>query len=187
MAFFEYVNKKVSSMENMIYVKYMKNGKGIFMYPDYGIIAKAYMGKNGVTNNKVEGDGKTPLGKFKLGIILSRKSDIQNLYGVKHKLINKNLYWIDDVKSQYYNNLVDIETVSKKDWSSAEHLIEYPIEYEYLVEIKNNPRNIHGKGSAIFLHCSNKNVTAGCVAIDRNIMKKVVEVINLDTMIEIIK
>ena len=174
-------------MENMIYVKYVKDGEGIFMYPDYGIMAKAYIGKNGMTNNKIEGDGKTPLGKFSLGIILSMKSDIQNLYGVKHKLINKNLYWIDDVKSQYYNQLVDIENVLKKDWSSAEHLIEYPIEYEYLIEIKNNPKNIPGNGSAIFLHCSNKKATTGCIAIDRNIMKKVVEVINLGTMVEIIK
>ena len=80
-------------MRNMMYVKYVKNG---------------------VTNNKNEGDGKTPLGKFAFGIILSRKSDIQNLYGVKHKLINDNLYWIDDVKSQYYNRLVDVENVKKK-------------------------------------------------------------------------
>ena len=150
------------------------------MYPDYEIMIKAYIGKNGTTNNKIEGDGKTPLGKFSLGIILSMKSDIQNLYGVKHKLINKNLYWNDDVKSQYYNQLVDIENVLKKDWSLAEHLI------EYLIEIKNNPKNIPGNGSAIFLHCSNKKATTGCIAIDRNIMKKVFEVINSDTMIEIV-
>ena len=59
--------------------------------------------------------------------------------------------------------------------------------YEYLIEIKNNPKNIPGNGSAIFLHCSNKKATTGCIAIDRNIMKKVVEVINLGTMVEIIK
>ena len=47
------------------------------------------------------------------------------------------MYWIDDSKSKYYNKLVDI-TKTKKDWNSAEHLIDYPIEYEYLVEIKTN-------------------------------------------------
>ena len=28
----------------------------------------AFVGRNGITNNKKEGDGKTPSGKFKLGV-----------------------------------------------------------------------------------------------------------------------
>jgi len=96
------------------------------------------------------------------------------------------MYWIDDPKSKYYNQLVDILEV-QKDWESAEHLIDYPIQYEYLIEIKSNPKNIQGKGSAIFLHCTNNKPTAGCVAVNKDIMKKLIENINPNTKIEIIK
>jgi len=94
------------------------------------------------------------------------------------------MYWVDDSKSKYYNQLVNISQV-KKDWDSAEHLIDYPIQYEYLIEIKANPNNIAQKGSAIFLHCSNNTPTAGCIAIDRDSMKKIVENIDEKTKIQI--
>ena len=44
--------------------------------------------------------------------------------------------------------------------------MDYPVEYEYALEIKTNPNNEKNKGSAIFLHCSNQKPTAGCVAIN---------------------
>jgi len=96
--------------------------------------------------------------------------------------ITKDMYWVDDEKSKYYNQLVDISKI-KKDWNSAEHLVDYPIEYEYLIEIKTNPKNIPGKGSAIFLHCTNNKHTSGCIAVDKKAMKKIVENINEDTKI----
>ncbi len=96
------------------------------------------------------------------------------------------MFWVDDSKSKFYNQLVDISKVNK-DWNSAEYLIDYPIQYEYLIEIKANPRNIPEKGSAIFLHCTNNEKTAGCVAVDRQIMKKILENIDNKTKIEIIR
>ena len=115
-----------------------------------------------------------------MGIILSRYSNTKNFFGLKHKKINKNMYWVDDSKSMYYNQLVDISKI-KKDWNSAEHLIDYPIEYEYLIEIKINPNNISKKGSAIFLHCANNKATEGCIAIDRDIIKRIIKTIDINT------
>jgi L,D-peptidoglycan transpeptidase YkuD (ErfK/YbiS/YcfS/YnhG family) len=146
--------------------------QNILTYPKCGIKTHAYIVKNGATNNKIEGDGKTPLGEFELGIILSMQKDI-----------TENMYWVDDSKSRYYNQLVDVTKV-EKDWETAEHLIDYPIEYEYLVEIKTNPDNIPQKGSAIFLHCENNKPTAGCVAVNRNVMKQIIE--NIDDKTKII-
>lgn len=140
-------------------------------------------GKIGVTTHKKEGDGKTPLGEFELGTILISK-DIKNINGLECMKITKDMYWIDDSKSKYYNQLVDISKV-KKDWNSAENLIDYPIQYEYLIEIKTNPKNIKGKGSAIFLHCTNNKSTEGCVAVNRDVMEKIVENIDRYTKIEI--
>ena len=96
--------------------------------------------------------------------------------------INKELYWVDDVNSKYYNQLININEV-EKDFKSAEHLIDYIVEYEYGIEIKTNPENIKGNGSAIFIHCSNGNKTAGCVAIPKEKMIELLKNINKETKI----
>jgi len=107
---------------------------------------EAFIGKNGITQNKIEGDGKTPEGIYELGIIFGThdKEELQLTNDIKYIKINRNLYWIDDSSSKYYNQLVDITKV-RKDWESSEHLIKYPEQYEYAIEIKVNPKNISGK------------------------------------------
>lgn len=173
-------------IDNKIYVFYKENNKGILKFPENDIETTAYLGKNGVTRDKKEGDGKTPIGEFKLGIILGIHPNEEIANGIKSEYIQitEDMYWIDDPKSKYYNKLVNISKV-EKDWNSAEHLIDYPIQYEYLIEIKTNPKNIPGKGSAIFLHCTNNKPTEGCIAIDRENMKKLIEIINKQTKIAI--
>lgn len=141
----------------------------------------AYIGQNGTTLNKKEGDKKTPEGIFNLGIALGTKNTINN-NKINYRKINKNLYWIDDIESNYYNQLVNVKNI-KKDWKSAEHLIEYPEEYKYAIEIKSNPTNEKGKGSAIFLHCSKNKPTAGCVAIECSKMQEVINQIDNNTII----
>lgn len=103
----------------------------------------AFIGINGFTMDKIEGDGKTPEGVFELGLAFGIH-DIELDESIKYQKINGNLYWIDDIKSKYYNQLVDITKVHK-DWNSAEHLIEYPQQYEYAIEIKTNSKNVPSK------------------------------------------
>lgn len=141
---------------------------------------EAFIGRNGFTEDKKEGDGKTPIGVYKTGILFGTHEILKENY-VK---INENLYWIDDINSKYYNQLVDI-TKTQVDWKSAEHLIKYPKQYEYAIELKTNPNNIPGKGSAIFLHCSVNRPTAGCIAIEKEKMKKIFEVLEKDATINI--
>lgn len=144
---------------------------------------KAYIGRNGITNDKKEGDGKTPIGIFELGLAFGTHN--KNEINYKNYIeINENLYWVDDVKSKYYNQLIDINK-TEKDWESAEHLIEYPKQYEYAIEIKTNLDNIKGKGSAIFLHCSIERPTAGCIAINKEQMKKLLDILKPKTTIQI--
>ena len=57
-------------MENKIQVFINKDNKGILKFPKYNIETIAYIGKNGLTIDKKEGDGKTPIGEFELGMIL---------------------------------------------------------------------------------------------------------------------
>lgn len=169
---------------NKILVFVTKDNKAILKFSKCNVEATAYIGRNGLTNEKIEGDGKTPVGEFELGIILGTHLDVYNKNGLNYTKITEDMYWIDDYKSKYYNKLVNVQKV-KKDWNSAEHLIEYPIQYEYLIEIKTNPNNIPNKGSAIFLHCIKNETTAGCIAVDRETMKKLIENIDEYTKIEI--
>lgn len=115
------------------------------------IETNAFIGKNGLTHNKIEGDGKTPKGLFPLGITfgMHERKNIVLPSDINYIQINDNLYWIDDVNSIYYNNLVDITKV-KKDWNSAEHLIDFPMQYEYAIEIKSNKDNFPGKRKCNF-------------------------------------
>ena len=147
---------------------------------------KAFIGEKGVGYNKKEGDRKTPIGAFNLGIAFGKEKNIDIDKSIKFVKINKNLYWVDDANSKSYNKLVDI-TKTKKDFLSAEHLIDYKTEYEYALEIKVNSKNIVGKGSAIFLHCSNNKPTKGCIAVDKNNLRKILSIIDKNSVIKIIK
>ncbi len=175
-------------MQNKVYITITKDNTSTLTFPHHNIKTTAHIGKNGATHHKKEGDGKTPLGKFHFGFLLGMhpKSELTQKTPLPYTQINQNQYCIDDPNSKYYNKLIDITKV-KKDWTSAEHLIEFPIQYEYLIEIKTNPHNIPGKGSAIFLHCTNHKSTAGCIAIDRLTMEKLIYQINKKTEIIIQK
>ena len=181
--------KTTSSISNLnkIYVKHIKEENKITLeYPKCNIKTKEYIGEKGFTKEKKEGDGKTPIGEYKLGIILGKYPKEKVKTKLKYMQITKDMYWVDDPKSIYYNQLVDISKIEQKDWNSAEHLIDYPIEYEYLIEIKVNPNNIPPKGSAIFLHCTNNKPTKGCIAIDRYILRKIVENVDENTKIQVL-
>lgn len=168
-------------IDNKIYVAIQNNNTAILRFPAYNIETVAYIGKNGATYCKKEGDGKTPIGEFDLGLIFGThsKEEFKHKLNIKYEQINENMYWVDDPKSKYYNTLVD-STKIKQDWNSAEHLIDYPKQYEYAIEIKTNPQNIPNKGSAIFLHCIENTYTEGCIAIDKSVMEEIIELINID-------
>ncbi len=168
-------------MNNIIYVN-KTNTHYTLTYRDFE--TECYIGKNGLTENKKEGDLKTPIGRFKLGLVFGThdKKDIKLNSSFNYQKINKNLYWVDDINSQYYNQLVNTTQI-EKDWNSAENLLENKLPYEYAIEIKTNPQNIKGKGSAIFLHCTTKPYTAGCVAIPKEKMKELLSLIDSSTEI----
>ena len=170
-------------MKNTIYIKKEQNNYYL-IYKN--MKEKCYIGKGGLTKEKEEGDLKTPIGQFKLGIVFGthKKEEITVDKSLTYIKINKNLYWVDDINSKYYNQLVDITKI-KKDWNSAENLLENKQPYEYAIEIKTNPTNIPGKGSAIFLHCKRKEYTKGCISIEKDKMGHLLSLINSETKIKI--
>ena len=127
---------------------------------------KGHVGRHGVRREKREGDGCTPGGWFRLGHAFGCRPKPETL--MPYRPITPDRFWVDDPESWYYNTWV--EGIDQKDWSSAEHLADYPDSYAYAAVIEYNMRpSDPGKGSAIFLHCG-AAPTAGCVAVPDNAM-----------------
>ena len=79
--------------------------KNYLTYRDYKV--KCAVGKRGIGEKKREGDLITPKGVFKIGGIFYRKDKIKSLKTkIKKTIINKNMGWCDDPKSNKYNKLI---------------------------------------------------------------------------------
>lgn len=129
----------------------------------------AFVGRNGLGKTR-EGDEKTPEGIFELPLAFG----IQEDPGAKvpYVKVHKDLYWCGD--QAHYNQLIDI-TEHPHD-CQGEHLIDFGPAYHYGMFIDYNKEGIYGKGSAIFLHCYGiPDYTAGCVAVQEEVMKKILQ------------
>tara|TARA_Y100001958_G_C21156787_1_gene491636 strand:+ start:39 stop:533 length:495 start_codon:yes stop_codon:yes gene_type:complete len=142
------------------------------------------IGINGLTKNKIEGDGKTPIGSFKIGDLYFRKERIElpKTY-LKCVRIKSTYGWCDDVtKPNKYNKLIKIT-------KSIHHekLFRNDSKYDLLIPIKyNSKKRIVGKGSCIFLHLTkNYKPTAGCIALKLKDFLIMLKIINKKTQIRI--
>lgn len=152
------------------------------MYEKQGSVWKqvfhtqAVVGKNGMRMNKVEGDGKTPMGLYPLRGAFGTKSKPVGV-DYPYTQTTKNDYWVDDVQSSDYNKWIHYKGDPSKRWNSYEDL--YIPLYAHAVAIGYNDQPVvKGKGSAIFLHVwrNSSSPTLGCVAIEQsklvNVLKR---------------
>ena len=129
-------------------------------------------GKNGVTYDKKEGDGKSPVGVF----TMSEGFGIANNPGttkLPYTVLEANDYWVDDPTSEYYN--MWMKGPSNGRWNSAEELYSYKTAYKYSIVIDYNKERIPYKGSAIFLHVNTTGPTAGCISLDEASLIKIMK------------
>lgn len=161
---------------------YLKN-KQTLKVDDFSF--KCVIGKNGISNNKVEGDKKTPKGIFDIENLYYRKDKINKIQTKLRSIpISKSMGWCDDVKNKkYYNKLIKIGNKIKH-----EKLFRNDEKYDLLIPIKYNyKKRILGKGSCIFLHLTNNyKPTAGCIAINKNDFLIMLKIIDKKTKIKII-
>lgn len=76
----------------------------------------AYIGKNGISYNKQEGDRCTPAGTFDVLYWISTSSRSS---GLEYRPVHSGDLWICDPDSGYYNQWVNANSVSA-DWDSAQ-------------------------------------------------------------------
>ncbi len=81
-------------------------------------------------------------------------------------------WWDEDGKSPTYNTHV---RASSQPSGIAENLYDSGPVYDYAVNITSNPQRIPGKVAGIFLHVTDGNPTWGCVAIDRDTLRSILQ------------
>lgn len=125
------------------------------------------LGKNGVTQHKVEGDLKTPMGEFPLRFVYYRPDKFPK--GIQTKLpqkpLNPSLGWCDDPASPYYNQVIRLPFAGRHErlWRND------PL-YDLVIVVGYNDQPVHpGKGSAIFIHITHSDYcpTCGCITFSR--------------------
>ena len=145
---------------------------------------KCCIGKNGSTNNKIEGDKKTPKGIFKIEKLYYREDRIKKpLTLLKCVKIKKDMGWCNDVRfPKKYNKLFKIEKGIKH-----EKLKRKDYKYDLFIPIKYNfKKPITGLGSCIFIHLTKDyKPTAGCIALKKKDFLILLKLINKNSKIKI--
>jgi len=155
--------------------------KETLVFEDFSF--KCCIGKNGTTNNKIEGDKKSPKGLFSLGNVYYRKDrNIKPTTRLNSISINRQMGWCNDVRNKKYNKLIKI---NKK--IMHEKMFRRDYKYDYIIPINYNTKNIIiGKGSAIFIHLTkNYKATAGCIALKKKDFLILLRLIRKNTKIKI--
>ena len=142
------------------------------------------LGRNGLTHNKYEGDGATPVGVFQIlhGFYRADRVSRQPA-GIALLRNQKTLGWCDEPGDTNYNRLVKLPYPGRHEklWRK-DHLYDY-----CLVLDQNYSKRIRGRGSAIFFHIASDgyNPTEGCVAIKLSDMRWLLCQIGRDTKLVI--
>ncbi|MDF2986518.1 MAG: D-alanyl-D-alanine dipeptidase [Eubacterium sp.] len=167
------VTSVVDNTSNVIINTYEKNING---WVNVHNNITGYIGMEGFTNNKKEGDKKTPVGAYGIGTCFSKTSNIAT--GLEFYKYDSKDVWVDDPKSLYYNTH-QREPVNGR-WNSAENFSKMKNGvYDVFFNLEYNSQKISYKGSAIFFHIINPNMqikyTNGCVAADRKNVLSIVK------------
>jgi L,D-peptidoglycan transpeptidase YkuD (ErfK/YbiS/YcfS/YnhG family) len=126
----------------------------------------AWLGQNGVSANRREGDRTTPAGAFGFQ---------RTMYGLgpnpgvryAYRRIVCGDWWVEDPRSPYYNRFRHVACGSKPPFRvTSEDMSRSPTAYRHLAVIDYNTHPIlRGRGSGIFLHRSTGRPTLGCVSL----------------------
>jgi L,D-peptidoglycan transpeptidase YkuD (ErfK/YbiS/YcfS/YnhG family) len=134
-----------------------------------GASAVAAIGREGIRENKKEGDGATPAGTYPLLFGLFREDRIGPLPShLPMRPLAPHDAWVDDPADAQYNRLVTLPYPARSERMWRDDDI-----YDLVVVIGYNMEPvISGAGSAIFLHIARPNFSAteGCIAIDRRVL-----------------
>ena len=129
-----------------------------------GKIYRCSIGENGFTDDKKEGDKKTPIGRFLLRECWYRSDRIaQPKTPLTTRIIKENDGWCDAPENEYYNKHIKLPFAASHEILWREDNI-----YDIIVPLGfNDEQIIKGGGSAIFFHLARPDYspTLGCIAV----------------------
>lgn len=142
------------------------------------------LGRSGTAHGKREGDGVSVIGRFSLIQVFYRRDKRLPLRtGLPLRPIRATDGWCDDPCDQRYNR-----KVTRPYPASHEAMWRDDGLYDVVVDIGiNRAPTVKGRGSALFLHIARPGYTptAGCVAVSRNHMARLLAWAGPNTILEI--
>ncbi len=142
------------------------------------------VGRTGVRQDKHEGDGATPAGRYPLRRLLFRQDRIASIATqLPITPIQATDGWSDDPEDPLYNQSVTLpRTWHHEDLWRSDSLYNIVIVIGY-----NDAPAIPGKGSAIFLHVASPSMAAtdGCVGLPLTALVKLAGLCDTTTFIDI--
>jgi L,D-peptidoglycan transpeptidase YkuD (ErfK/YbiS/YcfS/YnhG family) len=125
---------------------------------------------------KQEGDGNAPAGLFPL-IASFGTAAKPNAIELPYTKLDKFTECVDDVKSHFYNRIVNRMQVGNFDWKSSEKMLEVGTRYDLGIVVGYNSYPVEkARGSCIFLHIwlDAETGTSGCTAMERRNLERLV-------------
>ncbi|NTV44849.1 MAG: L,D-transpeptidase family protein [Candidatus Yonathbacteria bacterium] len=140
------------------------------------------LGKGGVSLDKKEGDGATPVGCFPMRKVYYRPDKIvAPATGLPVEALTETSGWADDAERPEYNMFVELPYDG-----SHEALWREDDVYDIIVPLGYNDGPIvPGKGSAIFMHVARETYspTAGCIALSLTDLLEVLTSCDAETQV----
>jgi L,D-peptidoglycan transpeptidase YkuD (ErfK/YbiS/YcfS/YnhG family) len=128
----------------------------------------ARVGRNGLSANRHEGDGTTPIGTFTIAPTMygnERNPGVRYRY----RRVRCGDWWVEDPASPAYNTFQRVGCGRKPPFKvTTPDMSKSPRAYAYLAVVEFNMSPIvPGRGSGIFVHVQTASPTNGCVSLRR--------------------
>jgi L,D-peptidoglycan transpeptidase YkuD (ErfK/YbiS/YcfS/YnhG family) len=151
-----------------------------------GTVFPCALGRGGITANKREGDGGTPLATMRiLSGYFRRDHFAANQTGLPMREIDAALGWCEVPEDRNYNRPVRLPYAA-----SHEHMRRDDRLYDACLVLDWNisPRR-RGRGSAIFFHLAQPGFTPtqGCVAVSARVMARLLPYLSDRTMLKVMR
>lgn len=149
------------------------------------VVIRCALGRSGLTHDKREGDGATPVGMFRL-LDLRFRPDRSAFIPCRlpARPIRRDDGWCDDSRAPNYNRPVRLPfRAGHEDMWRQDELYDLVIVLDYNL----SPRR-KGRGSAVFFHCAGPGLspTAGCVALSKADMRRLLPRLGRNVAMQIV-
>lgn len=145
-------------------------------------VKRVALGRSGTLTLKREGDGATPLGRFRIRQVFYRADRVSRPRSLfPTRAISSRDGWCEDPSDRNYNRLIKLSPGSNADrLQRPDHL------YDVILVLGYNDRpRVRGKGSAIFVHLARQGYapTAGCIGLLRRDLQNLLAQLRLGSSI----